>query len=280
LDRTKTARAARALARRACEAALEFLLAADCLVCLDPLPWRQRGGVCLPCWDRLPWDPGSRPIAGLPVVLHWGAAYRGVFRDLIHHLKFAGLDPLARPIGEILADRVGPRLPPVDLVTFVPLHPWRRFRRGFNQAEILARALARRFGLPCAAILVRHRVGRRQVGLGRRDRLTALRGCYRLRRAGRQVARGRRILLVDDVITTGATMEACARLILAAGAAAVCGCAVARTPEDPTAADRPAAGPDRPAAASGKRQETPAGDPRQRLSLRRKRFRSICARWA
>ena len=219
-------------ARRAGEAVLAAIFAADCLVCVEPLPWRQRGGVCLPCWDRLPREDGSQPVAGMPLTLHWGAAYRGPFRDLIHHMKFGGMDTLGRPLGDLLAARIGPRLPPADRVTFVPLHRWRRFRRGFNQAEEIARALARRLDLPCEALLVRHRIGRRQVGLGRRERLTALRDCYRPGRRGRSAGEGAVILLVDDVITTGATMEACARVLLDGGAAAVHGCAVARTPED------------------------------------------------
>lgn len=229
----RAARSGLEASRRAGEALLAAIFAADCLVCVEPLPWRQRGGVCLPCWDRLPWEPGRRPVAGIPATLYWGAAYRGPFRDLIHHLKFGGMDLLGQPLGDFLAVRLSPLLPPADVVTFVPLHRWRRFRRGFNQAEVIARALARRLGLPCEALLERHRFGRRQVGLGRRQRLTALRDCYRLRRR----ARGRRILLVDDVVTTGATMEACARMLLDGGAVAVHGCAVVRTP-----ADRPGSG--------------------------------------
>ena len=216
-------------ARPAGEAALAALFPADCLVCVGSLPWRQRGGVCLPCWDRLPWETGWRPVTGVPIGLYWAAPYQGPIRDLIHVLKFTGIDTVGGPLGDALAARLGPLLPPADLVTFVPLHRWRRFRRGFNQAEEIARAMARRLGLPCEALLDRHRIGRRQVGLGRRDRLTALQNCYRLRRRGGPP--GRRVLLVDDVITTGATMEACARVLLEGGAGAVYGCAVARTPE-------------------------------------------------
>lgn len=228
--------------RPAAEAVLAALFPADCLVCARPLPWRQRGGVCLPCWDRLPWETGWRPVAGAPVVLYWAAPYQGPIRDLIHVLKFTGMDTVGGPLGDTLAVRLGPVLPPADLVTFVPLHRWRRFRRGFNQAEEIARAMGRRLGLPCEALLERHRIGRRQVGLGRRDRLSALQDCYRLRRRGRLPV-PRRILLVDDVITTGATMEACARALLEGGAEAVHGCAVARTPEERPDPRVPAAGP-------------------------------------
>ena len=145
-------------ARPAGEAVLAALFPADCLVCAKPLPWRQRGGVCLPCWDRLPWETGWRPVTGAPIVLYWAAPYQGPIRDLIHDLKFTGMDTLGGPLGDALAVRLGPVLPPADLVTFVPLHRWRRFRRGFNQAEEIARTMGRRLGLPCEALLERHRI--------------------------------------------------------------------------------------------------------------------------
>ncbi|MGH9750070.1 MAG: ComF family protein, partial [Candidatus Polarisedimenticolia bacterium] len=119
-------------------------------------------------------------------------------------------------------------LPRCDVVVPVPLHFWRRYRRGFNQSQILAQALARHLGLPVAPrLLARPRAGRRQVGLGRAERLRALAGCF-VAPAGK--TRGLRVLLVDDVMTTGATLQACAAALRRAGAASVLGCVVARTP--------------------------------------------------
>jgi predicted amidophosphoribosyltransferase len=156
------------------------------------------------------------------------------------------MDYLGRPLAEAAAARLAPLLDlaRADLVAPVPLHWWRRCRRGFNQAHLLADPIARRAGLPLAAgILSRPRAGRRQLGLTRRERLGSLEGCFaagppwpagRLpaRRAGRLRGppAGRSVLLVDDVMTTGATLEACARALLRGGAVSVTACVLARTP--------------------------------------------------
>ncbi len=246
---TRARRAARDLA----SALVVALFPADCLLCGEPLPFRQKGSVCLPCWGRLPWTPGLRLRPGPLRALLWAADYRGPVRRLVHLLKFEALDYLGPVLGEEMAARLAPLLagpsagppdacpasgpPRPDLVVPVPLHWWRRYRRGFNQALLLAGPLARRAGLPLVPrLLVRRRAGRRQLGLSRRDRLRSLEGCYAvarraLERAGGGGLAGRTVLLVDDVATTGATLEACARVLRRAGAAAVVGCVLARTPQ-------------------------------------------------
>ena len=215
------------------------MLPADCLLCRRPLPWRQRGGVCLSCWDGVPWTPGLglRPAGALRAVL-WAAADEGPVRRLIHGLKFDSMDYLGRPLGEAAAARLAPLLDlaRADLVVPVPLHWWRRLWRGYNQSGLLAAPIARSTGLPLVSgILSRPRAGRRQLGLTRRERLLSLQGCFtagRSRLAGvlRPRLQGKRVLLVDDVMTTGATLEACAGALLRGGAASVTGCVLARTP--------------------------------------------------
>ncbi|HEU4401964.1 MAG TPA: ComF family protein [Candidatus Polarisedimenticolia bacterium] len=219
-------------ARRLIETLVVALFPADCLLCGRPLPFRQRGSVCLDCWDRLPWSPGLRLGPGPLRAVTWAADYDGPVRRLIQALKFESVDYLGGLLGEEAAARLpsplvsGPLRP--DLVVPVPLHWWRASRRGYNQALLLARPLARRLRVPLAArLLVRHRAGRRQLGLGRGDRLRSLQGCYRMRRRGRDLGT---VLLVDDVTTTGATLEACARALLRGGASAVVACVLARTP--------------------------------------------------
>jgi ComF family protein len=225
----------RAWMRTGAEAALAALLPADCRLCGEPLPWRQRGGVCLPCWGRLPWTPGLRLQGGPLAAIVWAAEYRGPFRSLVRTVKFGGADDLAPPLGAAAAEALAPllgALPPIDLVVPVPLHWWRRWRRGFNQAALLAHPLADRIDRPCPRhLLLRPRPGRRQLGLTRHERLRSLRGCFRaVARGGpRHTLRGAVVLLVDDVVTTGATLGACATALRAAGAARVYGCAVART---------------------------------------------------
>jgi ComF family protein len=222
--------AARA-AGRLVEALLAALLPADCFLCEQPLPFRQEGGVCLPCWQRLSWAPGFRPRRGPLQALLWAADHDGPIRRLVHGLKFADMDYLAPALGRSMATRLAPLLvaQSPDLIVPVPLHYWRRYRRGYNQAERLARAIALRTGVPLDTRALRRRHGGRQLGLSRRERLRSLAGCFAAR-PGR--ACGRTILLVDDVVTTGATLEACARALLAGGARRVVGCVLARTPRN------------------------------------------------
>jgi len=233
------------LVRRLREGLLAALFPADCLLCAGILPWRQRGGVCLPCWEAIPWTPGTRLWRRGPLrAVLWGGDYEGEIRRLIQVFKFEGMESLGPALALAALDRSralllnGPLRP--DLALAVPLHWSRRLRRGYNQSEILARALARAVALPVVpGLLGRPRAAGRQIRLGRGDRLRALDGVFRARPTRRTGPPGRRrllslrgrvVLLVDDVMTTGATLEACAGALRGAGAAAVIGFVVARTP--------------------------------------------------
>lgn len=158
------------------------------------------------------------------------AAYDGPLRNAVLALKFRGQRRVAQPLGRLLASEVRRAGWQPDVVVPVPLHRDRRRTRGYNQAELLARACARSLGLPCStALLVRSRVTRPQVGLSTADRRANVAGAFAL--AGpRDFTRlaGRRVLLVDDVLTTGSTLDAAAEAVRAAGPATVWGLAVAR----------------------------------------------------
>ena len=155
-------------------------------------------------------------------------AYDGPARELVRGLKYRGAAGLANPLSaQIVANaRAGLLDPPATLVP-VPLHPARRRRRGYNQAERLAVALARRTGLEVSDCLSRTGVATRQVGRGRGERLESLCGMVELRLGadGPPAA-----VLVDDVVTTGATLVACAATLRAAGTGEVAAVAYARTP--------------------------------------------------
>ena len=222
------------IVRSLCGAVLETVLPADCLLCAGLLPWRQEGGVCLPCWDRLPWDPRLRPgfvrrPGGAPAIAS-AIEYREDARRLVHALKFERFDALGDPFGRRAAGQAAAvlaGLPRFDVIVPVPLHWTRAFQRGFNQAERLASGVARATGVPCdPSLLWRARRGRRQRGLGHEARRGGFEGVF----AASPAARGRRVLLVDDVITTGATIEACAAALCAAGTRVVSGFCVAHTP--------------------------------------------------
>jgi predicted amidophosphoribosyltransferase len=125
-----------------------------------------------------------------------------------------------------------PPLAPCHLVVPVPLHWRRRLARGYNQAERIARPLARRLGLPCVGALRRRRPTPPQTALARRQRRRSVADAFAPVARHRGALAGRRVLLVDDVVTTGATLEAAARCLRRAGAAVVVAVAVARTPPE------------------------------------------------
>ncbi len=152
--------------------------------------------------------------------------YEGNLRRLIHLLKYDKMTPLARPLAQRLAVVV-PRLGPLELIVPVPLHRWRRWGRGFNQSALLAKELSRVAALPFDARLLRRgRATKSQAGLSDEERRVNVKGAFQVRAAA--AVRGRRVLVVDDVITTGATLSACADALNAAGARSVAALTLAR----------------------------------------------------
>ena len=139
-------------------------------------------------------------------------------RELIHLYKYAGMKPLAKPLGEYLSLSL-PLDEAFDVVVPMPLHWRRRFERGFNQATLLAAQVARRRGIPVLHAVRRVRATTTQTGLTNAKRRDNVRGAFRLAR-GRSL-KGLRILLVDDVMTTGATGSACGSVLKRAGAKSV-----------------------------------------------------------
>jgi len=208
----------------------------DALLCLlvPPACWacgapaRRREPLCLVCRAELRWlDERPVELAGVDV---WApVAYDGPARAMVSGLKFRGAVGLADPMAaQIAASAPAPLLRPPALLVPVPLHPGRARARGYNQAERLASALARRTGMSVADCLCRRGTARgRQVGRGRGERLAALEGAIQ-RRPGASVPE--RAVLVDDVVTTGGTVGACADALYASGAIDVSGVAYALTP--------------------------------------------------
>ena len=183
-------------------------------------PAARESPLCPRCRRRLRFAGGQPlPFAGLGV---WAAVlYEGPARELVRALKFRAAAGLADAMA---AQMLAAGAPGATLVP-VPLAPGRRRRRGFNQAALLARCVAARSGLPLADVLVRAGGARSQVGRGRAARLSGPGGRIEVR-----APPPRRVLLVDDVVTTGATLGACARALRAAGAQEVAALVYARTP--------------------------------------------------
>jgi ComF family protein len=144
--------------------------------------------------------------------------YEGTLRSLIHLYKYAGMKPLARPLARLLEQAVSID-EPLDAVIAVPLHWRKRWQRGFNQSELLARHIARRRGVPLLDALRRKRPTEVQASLAVAGRRRNVAGAFAAR-TGADLT-GKRILLIDDVMTTGATASACATALKRAGAKSV-----------------------------------------------------------
>lgn len=150
---------------------------------------------------------------------------------MIQALKFRRLDYLGRQLGRELGERHAEALTTVDVVAPVPLAWLRRLGRGFDQAEVIASAVAQVSGLPLRSLLVRRRGTRPQSRIsGRAERQRNPMGAFAATRQLAKSWRGCHILLVDDVVTTGATLDAASRCLLEAGAGEVTALVVARTP--------------------------------------------------
>ena len=249
-----------ALWRQWLTAAVDLVFPPFCPICADRLGPARRDPLCGPCWEGLEriTAPGcarcglpfgefagdARPAGGTdrsggicgacrrhqPAFAYARAAahYGDCARDALHAFKFGGRRALALPLGELLAE-LGPALPlaAVDVVVPVPLHPRRERERGFNQSWLLARRLAIVWGLTARADVLARRVATAaQTDLGAAARRLNVRDAFTVRRP--ELVAGRHVLLVDDVLTTGATAAACAVALRSGGAATVGVVTVAR----------------------------------------------------
>jgi len=152
-------------------------------------------------------------------------SYEGALRKLIHQFKYGKVESLAQPLARLLI-RALPPDDDFDVVIAMPMHWRKRWERGFNQADLLARPVARRYGHKLSSNLRRKRYTKAQAGLSESERRTNLKNAFQVKRPG-EIA-NKRILLVDDVFTTGATLRTAAAVLKAAGASRVTALTLAR----------------------------------------------------
>ena len=191
---------------------------------------------CPRCGGLLPRDGALCPLCAAghgPLALDRviaASVYEGAARKAILALKFEGQRRAAVPLGELLAAAARDAGERVDVIVPVPLHASRLRARGYNQAELLARHCARLLGVPCRAdVVVRTRATAPQVGLTLADRRRNIAGAFALTPGTHDATlAGRRIALVDDVTTTGSTLDAAASALRETAPAAILGLAVAR----------------------------------------------------
>jgi ComF family protein len=206
-----------------CWQSLRFLGEPCCAGCGAPFEIAGDSGLrCEDCRARPPAHAG----------IHAAVAYGDVARGVALGLKYGGRTGLAETAARLIARG----LPTGDVLVPVPLHRWRIWSRGYNQAALIADALGRARGLPVERhALVRTRATAALRGLGRRARAEQVRGAFAADPRRVERVRGRRVLLVDDVYTSGATTDACVATLLAGGAASVAIVCWARVLDDATA---------------------------------------------
>jgi ComF family protein len=202
-------------------------MAPACASCGSVLEAPLDGPVCPACWEAVVITPLSWRASGatpLDSVLSAGP-YDGALRDIIHAWKFDPRQSLARPLAAIVREYCSGLIAGADMVAPVPMTPWRKWRRGFNQADDLARRLSGRR----MQLLARLRPRPAQSSLRSELRQQNLRQSIFVLPHRRRSVRGSVVVLVDDVITTGATLEACAAALKDAGAKEVRAVTVAQT---------------------------------------------------
>ncbi len=226
------------LARKATKAALDTLYPPTCLACRAATD--AHGALCPRCWSAMRFierpycerlgtpfeqDLGEgllspQAMSDPPVFTRARAVARfedGPARTLVHRLKYSDRAELARPIGRWMARAGADILTGADCLALVPLHPFRLWRRRFNQAAMLAREVARATGKPCTVdALLRVKPTRSQVGLSRAQRAENVQGAFKV--ADGAALKGQNVVLVDDVLTSGATANAASRALIRAGA--------------------------------------------------------------
>ncbi len=198
---------------------LDLVYPSGCAVCQEKLPPSEKGGLCPFCLSKIP--SGSFRLGEVPHLdsVFCLSPYEGMLREALHALKYGGRQDVAFSLSQRLKDAATKEFTSssFDWIVPVPLSWEKENDRQFNQSERLARIVAESLSVPISVgNLERIQNNRPQVGLPREKRLKNVRNSFRVKRPS--LFSGKRILLIDDVITTGATLSACAKVLRKSGA--------------------------------------------------------------
>ena len=190
----------------------------------------QAADICADCRDNRYHGAPSIPV------LRSVYEFEGPLREAVHRFKYAGKTALARPLAQMLAEYLQEKpgrdieVKSLGAIVPVPLHGWRKWRRGYNQSTFMARELSQILHLPCGEPLYRRRHTQPQVELSARERAHNVRAAFEVDAAQLERLNPQRksILLIDDVCTTGATLQECARVLQKAGIETVYALTLAR----------------------------------------------------
>ena len=209
---------------------LDLLYPPRCLFC-GKLLADSSVGVCTGCLGRIPRVPAGACRRDLKDI-EWCAAplyYQGRVRDALLRYKFDSVTAYGRIFADFMAKSIDEIEFSCDSITWVPLSRRRLRKRGYDQARILAEELADRLGLPCVQLIEKRVDNKPQSSTGNAEkRRENARGAYAC--PNPEAVRGKRILLVDDIVTTGATLSECARVLKEAGCAEIYAAAAATRP--------------------------------------------------
>ncbi len=199
------------------DAVLNLLFPRKCILCRKLLE-KDETDLCRACRGDSPMCPKNK--LRFPFLDSWTAVwyYKGYIRDSLRRFKFSRARHYAPAYGRLLAMRLLQEHPEgFDLLTWVPVSALRKFSRGYDQVELLAGAVGRELGMEPIGTLKKVRHNRPQSGIsGQAKRRANVLGVYRITQ--QELVAGKRVLLLDDIITTGATAGECARVLLTAGA--------------------------------------------------------------
>lgn len=204
---------------------LDLLYPPKCVFCRRLLTAHEKGW-CIDCEKKIPYYDDKRTgdyFAFCVAPLE----YRGDVREAIHRYKFSGLDCYAEVFAPLVAESLSYHGVQADVLTWVPVSRARRRERGYDQAEALCRSLSKCIGVPAVALLTKTVNNKTQATLDALQRKANVLGVYGT--CNEEQIAGKRVLLVDDVITTGATLSECSRVLLTAGASEVICAAIACT---------------------------------------------------